>query len=118
MTFDPSLSKEKVNSINALGCGALNKVIAIFDEVFWDVDQYTFGVVDQSSMFPMIVNVNKYQRDARPTLVFMVGGNQGKDLESLSKDAILEKVIEAISIIFGKKKAPRDIIITVLRLIV
>ena len=68
------MPKRKVEAINSLGKGCLNKVVLVFDQVFWPKDQYTFAYMsDKAGEYPMIINLMK--SDGLPMLLFMVAGN-------------------------------------------
>ncbi|RDA85855.1 hypothetical protein CP532_4907 [Ophiocordyceps camponoti-leonardi (nom. inval.)] len=45
ISFDPPLPPWKTGVIDRLGFGILNKVVLVYDEVFWEPDRHIFGVL-------------------------------------------------------------------------
>lgn len=41
--FDPPLPERKLAAIDKVGFGNLNKVVLIFDKIFWDDSMHFFG---------------------------------------------------------------------------
>jgi hypothetical protein len=62
-----------MEAVNNLGRGCLNKVILVFEEVFWPEEQYTFAYMSETpGEYPMIINLKK--SDGLPMLLLMVAG--------------------------------------------
>eukprot|EP00164_Ancoracysta_twista_P001366 GFYU01001781.1.p1 GENE.GFYU01001781.1~~GFYU01001781.1.p1 ORF type:complete len:511 (-),score=141.50 GFYU01001781.1:21-1553(-) len=107
ITFDPPLPSRKVNAVNRLDMGVLNKIILRFPYCFWPKDQYTFGYVSNSTetvgLYPMIVN-SMVVHDI-PALVFMVGGIQGVKLESKPEHEVVAGAMHVLREMFGRDVA-------------
>ena len=75
VAFDPPLPSAKEAAIRRVGMGSLTKIIAWFDEPFWDRDQYAFGYHRDSMTagYPTTV-VNLWPTHRKSVLVTMIGG--------------------------------------------
>jgi len=114
INFIPSLPSKKLQSINSLAIGTLNKVILVFKECFWPKDQYTFGYIsDDIGDFPMVINMMK-QMNGVPMLLLMVGANEGKKLEKMTDEEVSKAAMIAIRSMFGDKSTdPIKVFVTV-----
>ncbi|VDP82994.1 unnamed protein product [Echinostoma caproni] len=85
--FQPPLPDWKVESINRLGFGVLNKVVLFFERCFWDRSQNLFGHVsettDKRGELYMFWSISD-----RPVLIALVAGRAAVDLERHTQSQI------------------------------
>lgn len=111
--FDPPLPKWKLDSLNKLGCGNLNKIVLYFDKVFWDHQLHLFGVVNHKAIsrgeFFLF-----WHHGRTPTLTGLVSGEAAEQLEKLSDVEVLERCLGVLRSIYGNTSvpAPRDYVVT------
>jgi monoamine oxidase len=100
--FTPELPPNKLKAIQRLGTGCLAKVFLFFKEPFWSIDQDVFGYLpDNLSMQPtQIVNLLKISH--QPTLLFLIGGDDGRTIETLSPEEAGKWAMNILKNIFGQ----------------
>ena len=79
--FSPPLPKEKVEAIDKIGFGVLNKIAMEFDELFWN-SKVNNGINYMSKTrgeFPHFLSL--YPVCEKPILVGFVGGKFAQELE-------------------------------------
>lgn len=99
--FDPPLSPSKVGAIARLGVGCLAKVIVWFSEAFWPHDQYVFGYQCQPVVGHPTVIINMWKTHQIPALVLLIGGDDGREVETWSLDKTEEWAMIVIQDVFG-----------------
>lgn len=111
--FSPALPKWKVDALNRLGCGNLNKIILSFDKVFWNSDLHLFGVVNHKAVargeFFLF-----WHHGRTPTLTGLISGEAADKIEAFSDVEILERCLNVLRSIYGVQNvpAPKDYIVT------
>ncbi|XP_042227036.1 lysine-specific histone demethylase 1A-like isoform X1 [Homarus americanus] len=106
VTFNPPLPQWKVDAINRLGFGNLNKVVLCFDRVFWDPNANLFGHVGSTtaSRGELFLFWNLYRA---PVLLALVAGEAAAIMENVSDDVIVGRCIAVLKGIFGNSAVPQ-----------
>lgn len=100
--FIPELPTEKLEAIQALGMGVLNKVFLRFPSAFWDEDADLIGFVAQSEKgrWAEWLNISRYVNE--PLLLAFNAGTYGREIESLSDDEIVFAGMNVLRNIYGQ----------------
>lgn len=115
VAFEPGLPSWKSDAIGRLGFGALNKVVLVYDKVFWDPDRHIFGVLQDA---PMRHSTNQQEYGLNrgrffqwfnvssttglPCLLALMAGDAGFDTEHTSNDVLISEATEILRGVFGK----------------
>lgn len=115
VTFEPQLPDWKANAIGRIGYGALNKVVLVYDQVFWDPDRHIFGVLQDAparhsttqqeyclnrGRFFQWFNVSN--TTGLPCLLALMAGDAGFETEHTKNDALVAEATEILRGVFGK----------------
>lgn len=127
IAFDPPLPEWKLGSIQRLGFGLLNKVILVFDEAFWDVDQDMFGLLrdadvpDSLDQEDYAANRGKYyffwncvKTSGIPVLISLMVGDAAYQTERTSDREIVAGVVQELARMFKRPSIPipRETVVT------
>jgi len=104
--FEPPLPAPKLDAIQKLGCGLLNKCAMSFDNVFWQ-DSDFLGLAGKDHSY-LVLNAWKYAGD-KPVLIFMFGGAFAKEIESWKDKDIVQDCLDVLKKICGKEQVPDPI---------
>lgn len=100
VVFDPPLPSQKLQSIQRLGMGVLNKVYLKFPTVFWDrsaqVISYLGTKIGQWSDW-----MNFFALMKEPVLMAFHGGAQGFALEELTDQQIIDGAMKTLRTLYG-----------------
>jgi lysine-specific histone demethylase 1 len=101
--FNPPLPQWKIDAIDRLGMGVLNKLVLTFPYVFWDNEMDYFGSLHEQSerRGHHYLFWNMYPCIAEPVLVALFAGNAAHELENEELDNILTDTMNALRNIFG-----------------
>ena len=110
--FLPSLPSEKVNAINALGMGTLNKVYLKFATAFWGDEAQNIGYIsDPKGQFTSWINLLPATKE--PILMGFMSGDEAEKMDSLSDEEIIANAMTVLRNIYGDNIAePEQNIIT------
>ncbi|KAL2944066.1 Lysine-specific histone demethylase 1-like protein 2 [Bienertia sinuspersici] len=105
ITFEPELPKNKLDAINRLGFGLLNKVAMVFPHVFWGEDLDTFGCLrnhthDRGEFF---LFYGYHTVSGGAVLVALVAGEAAKDFEHTNPSILLHRVLNQLRGIYNPK---------------
>ncbi|KAL6787879.1 Sec1-like protein [Trichoderma sp. SZMC 28012] len=113
--FEPPLPSEKAAAIGRLGFGILNKVVLLYDKVFWDSDRHIFGVLrdatnrHSTSQQDYSTNRGRFfqwfnvtNTTGLPCLIALMAGDAGFDTEHTSNDSLVAEATEILRSVFGK----------------
>ena len=120
IAFKPELPSWKLDSIDRLGFGTLNKVILVYDEPFWDIDQDMIGLLRDASVENSL-DQNNYTRNrgrfylfwnciktsGRPVLIGLMAGDAAHHAEGLSDDQIVSEVTQQLATMFKQRRIPK-----------
>ena len=114
--FQPALPKEKSDAIGRLGFGILNKIILVYDHVFWDAEVDIFGCLrpplsrhslkqgeyaSQRGRCFQWFNVSN--TSGIPVLLALMAGDAGFDTEHSKNDELVAEATEVLRSVFGSK---------------
>ncbi|EKJ67977.1 hypothetical protein FPSE_11788 [Fusarium pseudograminearum CS3096] len=115
IVFNPPLPSWKTDVVGRLGFGILNKVVLVYDEIFWEQDRHIFGVLRESAnrhstsqkdyatsrgRFFQWFNVSN--TTGLPCLIALMAGEAGFETEHSSNDSLVAEATEVLRRVFGK----------------
>ncbi|KIW04080.1 uncharacterized protein PV09_04897 [Verruconis gallopava] len=117
ITFSPPLPDWKSDCIKRMGFGLLNKVVLVYESVFWDDDRDMFGLLNTSDD-PL--NQKSYAKDrgrfylfwnrtkqsGRPTLVALLAGTSAYSAEETDNESLVREATARLAKIFAPVKVP------------
>ena len=127
IAFDPPLPEWKAGPIQRLGFGLLNKVILVFDEAFWDVNQDMFGLLRDADIPNSLdqedyaANRGKYyffwncvKTSGLPVLISLMVGDAAYQTEKMHDNEIVAGVVQELGRMFKRPSIPipRESIVT------
>lgn len=115
LEFNPPLPPWKSGAIDRLGFGVLNKVVLVYNRVFWEPDRHIFGVVNDAANRHSVQQgdysasrgrffqwFNVSNTTGLPCLVALMAGEAGFDTEASSNDMLVAEATGILRGIFGK----------------
>ncbi|KAL8677863.1 MAG: hypothetical protein Q9186_005749 [Xanthomendoza sp. 1 TL-2023] len=119
LTFDPPLPLWKVEPINRLGFGLLNKIVLVYDKPFWDVEQDMFGLLRESE-FPGSLDQEDYVKSrgkfylfwnciktsGRPVLIALMAGEAAIQAECTTDADLVSGVTKELRRMFQDSDVP------------
>jgi lysine-specific histone demethylase 1 len=117
--FSPPLPDWKTGAIDRLGFGVLNKVILVFDHVFWDSNRDMFGLLREAEV-PGSMSQASYARNRGrfylfwncvktagvPLLIALMAGDAAHQAESMADAEIVAEVTSELRNIFKSSPVP------------
>ncbi|CRG92349.1 hypothetical protein PISL3812_09406 [Talaromyces islandicus] len=117
--FSPPLPDWKTGAIDRLGFGVLNKVILVFDHVFWDTNRDMFGLLREAEV-PGSMSQASYARNRGrfylfwncvktagvPLLIALMAGDAAHQAESMADAEIVAEVTSELRNIFKSSPVP------------
>lgn len=114
--FDPPLPSWKTGAIERLGFGVLNKVILVYNTIFWESDRHIFGVLREAEKQGSL-RQNEYGRNrgrffqwfnvtnttGLPCLIALMAGDAGFETETSSNDGLVAEATSILRTVFGKE---------------
>ncbi|GBG75206.1 hypothetical protein CBR_g19719 [Chara braunii] len=103
--FDPELPQRKLEAINKLGFGLLNKVVMLFPYTFWDEDLDTFGhlVEDPDQRGEFFLFYSYAPVSGGSLLLALVAGAAAVRFEQMPAQESVTRLMEVLRKIFGPK---------------
>ncbi|CAI6057241.1 unnamed protein product [Clonostachys chloroleuca] len=114
IAFDPPLPTWKTGVVGRLGFGILNKVVLIYDKIFWEPDRHIFGVLrdppNRHSTNQKDYGVNRGRffqwfnvsnTTGVPCLIALMAGDAGFETEHSSNDVLVAEATEILRSVFG-----------------
>ncbi|OVA13905.1 Amine oxidase [Macleaya cordata] len=103
--FEPELPKRKLDAIDRLGFGLLNKVAMVFPHVFWGEDLDTFGYLNRDThrRGEFFLFYSYHTVSGGPVLIALVAGEAAYTFESTDPAIILHRVLSILRGIFNPK---------------
>jgi len=125
--FEPALSKLKIEAINALGFGCLNKIVLQFQNAFWrkqgtkkelkktpflGSDTYSFGnVTGHHPQYYFFYDIGyllaEDKSNAPAILVTMVSGKDAVIIEACKDSKVILQVCEVLNFLFTEESVPK-----------
>lgn len=113
--FDPPVPEWKSQAIHRLGFGILNKVVLVYDKVFWESDRHIFGVLKDApnpqstsqwdyrgSRGRFFQWFNVTNTSGLPCLIALMAGDSGFDTENSSNEDLIREATETLRSVFGE----------------
>ena len=120
LAFDPPLPEWKKGPINRLGFGLLNKIVLVYDEPFWPVDQDMFGLLREPEVErsldqeDYIANRGRFyffwnciKTSGKPVLISLMAGDAAYEAETRMDADLIAEVTQELAKIFKQTKVPR-----------
>jgi monoamine oxidase len=115
--FAPPLPERKRAAIARLGFGVLNKVVLLFDSVFWsdatDYFGYSGAAEDTRGYYYIFWNI--YLAMKSPVLIALVTGNAAEQVEQRDEREVVAEVVAVLRRIHGADKVREPLRSTVTR---
>jgi len=115
--FDPSLPDRKLDTIDGMGFGLLNKCIMYWDsfsDMVWPEDTYWLEVItpddDDSGLFTAFFNPTTLK--GKPCLIAWVAGDEAVNMEEKTDDFILDQVMKNLKSMYPTINDPTTVMIT------
>ncbi|ODA82884.1 hypothetical protein RJ55_01393 [Drechmeria coniospora] len=113
--FEPPLPAWKTSAIDRLGFGILNKVVLVYDKVFWEEDRHIFGVLrdapDRHSTSQREYRSNRGRffqwfnvssTTGLPCLIALMAGDAGFETEHASNECLIAEATSILRGLFGQ----------------
>lgn len=128
--FNPPLPEWKLEAIDRLGFGVMNKVVLVFDKPFWDVNRDMFGLlreptgsVDSMNQADYATNRGRFylfwncvKTSGMPVLIALMAGHAAHQAETMTDGAIVTEVTAQLRKIFSSSSVtvpdPLETIVT------
>jgi monoamine oxidase len=117
--FTPALPEWKTNAIDRLGFGVLNKVVLVFDHVFWDTNRDMFGLLREAEVPGSMHQADYAKNRGRfylfwncvktsgvPVLIALMAGDAAHQAEEMSDKDIVTEVISELRNVFKSQTVP------------
>lgn len=105
--FKPKLPKEKRESLSRLKIGALNRIVLLFEVVFWDPKVPFFGAFDAGGS---LIFSNFCPSTRQPVLTVTTSGKNAIEMEKMSDEQITQKIFGILKGIFKEAQRPKVIL--------
>lgn len=115
ISFTPTLPASKLEVIDKMGYGTLNKCIMQWndkDAIVWPKDKQWFELLSSNKLSKWTTFFNPSQFKDLPTLVGWIGGNDAWEMESKTDDKIIEDVMLNLRSMFQNISKPDRVIIS------
>lgn len=125
--FSPPLPSWKSQAIRRMRFGVLNKIVLVFDEIFWERDRDMFGLLNPAQDADSVLQEDYVQDRGRfflfwncvktaglPVLTALMAGDSAEEAESARDDDLVKKVTLQLAKIFRlpARPIPSEVIIT------
>ncbi|XP_009790005.2 lysine-specific histone demethylase 1 homolog 2 [Nicotiana sylvestris] len=103
--FEPELPEKKLEAIDRLGFGLLNKVAMVFPHVFWGEDLDTFGCLNHYShrRGEFFLFYSYHTVSGGPVLIALVAGDAAQLFESTEPATLINRVMSILKGIYEPK---------------
>ncbi|KAK2427779.1 lysine-specific histone demethylase protein [Trifolium repens] len=105
ISFQPELPTRKLESIERMGFGLLNKVAMVFPHVFWGEDLDTFGCLNEKShdRGEFFLFYGYHSVSGGSALIALVAGEAAQTFETTDPSILLHRVLAILKGIFEPK---------------
>ncbi|XP_010060514.2 lysine-specific histone demethylase 1 homolog 2 [Eucalyptus grandis] len=105
ITFEPELPPRKLEAIERLGFGLLNKVAMVFPYVFWGEDLDTFGCLSEEGQNrgEFFLFYSYHTVSGGPVLIALVAGEAAQAFEYMDPCTSLSRVLSILKGIYRPK---------------
>lgn len=98
--FNPQLPNDKLESINRLGMGVMNKLVLRFPKRFWPKDAHRLGLL-KSTTENLIEYYPMTPYSEEPIIVGLTWGRHAKSIESAGKDDVVQLALSELKTMLG-----------------
>lgn len=119
IAFEPGLPSWKLDTIQRLGFGKLNKVILVYDKPFWNIDQDMFGLLreadvpDSLDQEDYVANRGRFylfwnciKTTGLPLLIALMAGDAAHQAEGISDAELVAGVTQDLALMFKQRPIP------------
>jgi len=103
VTFNPALPDHKLNAINKVGFGVMNKIVLEFPECFWKSSVEGIGFMSSSIQGEFNFFLNMQPLLNRPILMCFVAADFAHLMEKMSDSQIIDRIMEILTKTHGGK---------------
>lgn len=108
--FSPPLPEYKVKAIKRLGYGNLNKVVMVFEQIFWDKNHMFGHVVPCSSTRgEMFLFCAAYKQ---PVLIALIAGEVANSIEAVDDETIKSRCLTVLNETFSNVSTLKHFFVT------
>ena len=101
INFTPALPEDKLNAINSLDMGVLNKVYLKFDSIFWDNSITNMAKIsEQKGQFVDWLNLEP--ATGMPILMAFNGAEFAKQTEQMSEQQVVDQAMNTLRSMYGQ----------------
>ena len=117
--FEPALPSWKLDPIQRLGFGKLNKVTLVYDKPFWNIDQDMFGLLreadvpDSLDQEDYVANRGRFylfwnciKTTGLPLLIALMAGDAAHQAEGISDAELVAGVTQDLALMFRQTPVP------------
>jgi len=98
--FSPALPQSKLDAINLIGSGTINKTWMIFPSTFWDTDSLMFGYIsDPKGHFSEWYSFDDLETFS--VLLAFNGGSEAIEMEAMTDEEITAEAMTVLRTMFG-----------------
>lgn len=98
--FTPSLPSAKLNAIQKIGMGCVNKFLVTWDTAFWDDVQYISYTPETKDKFNYFVNVKKFHPSSNALMTFAYA-DYARQTETMTDAQIIDEIMAHLRDIYG-----------------
>jgi len=98
--FEPSLPSDKLDAINRLGIGTMNKVFLKFNTNFWNTDGYFFQYIKEESS-QIIEFFSPTPTGTSNIIIAVFAGQQARSIEKMDDAELKDIVMNDLKAMFG-----------------
>lgn len=98
--FTPSLPSAKLNAIQKIGMGCVNKFLVTWDTAFWDDVQYISYTPETKDKFNYFVNVKKFHPSSNALITFAYA-DYARQTETMTDAQIIDEIMAHLRDIYG-----------------
>lgn len=98
--FIPALTTVKETAIEKVGMNCVNKFLLIWDNAFWDDEQYIAYTPETKDKFNYFVNVKKFHPNVNALMTFAYA-DYGRQTETMTDSQIIDEIMLHLKDIYG-----------------
>ncbi len=98
--FSPALPASKQTAIQKIGMNCVNKFLLVWEQAFWDDEQYISYTPEAKDKFNYFVNVHKYQPSVAALMTFAYA-DYARSTEAMTDEAVMAEIMSHLRDIYG-----------------
>ena len=98
--FSPVLPSNKLNAIEKVGMGCVNKFVLTWETSFWDDTQYIAYTPEAKDKFNYFLNINKFSPNANALMTFAYA-DYARLTETMSDSQVISEIMAHLRDIYG-----------------